>query len=126
MTPIAKRGPLVCLVLLYQCHSTKGEGFTNVTVSQSLFRNRFCCIQFKLLNVFIEKKYVFFFLGLVTAAHDLDIEWIVIKGVSDFADGKKSDTESWRPFASLMAASLVADILSDPIVFRDWPHYQGA
>ncbi|KAL9978758.1 hypothetical protein ACROYT_G016313 [Oculina patagonica] len=63
--------------------------------------------------------------GLVTAAHDLDIEWIVIKGVSDFADGKKSDTESWRPFASLMAASVVADMLSDPIVFKDWSHYQG-
>lgn len=74
----------------------------------------------------IVEKLFTFLLGLVTAAHDLDIEWIVIKGVSDFADGKKSDTESWRPFASLMAASLVADILSDPIVFRDWPYYQGA
>ena len=62
----------------------------------------------------------------MTAAHDLDIEWIVIKGVSDFADGKKSDTDSWRPFASLMAASLVANMLSDPIVFRNWPHYKGA
>lgn len=71
------------------------------------------------------KKYVFF-LGLVTAAHALDFKWVVIKGVSEFVDGKKSDTESWRPFASLMAASLVADILSDPTVFRNWPHYKGA
>ena len=57
------------------------------------------------------------------AAHDLDVEWVVIKGVSDFADGKKSETDSWRPFASTMAASLTAHILSDAIVFEDWAHY---
>ena len=58
------------------------------------------------------------------AAHDLDVvEWVVIKGVSDFADGKKSATDEWRPFASTMAASLTAYILSDPIVFEEWPHY---
>jgi len=61
--------------------------------------------------------------GLYAAAHDLDVEWVVIKGVSDLADGKKSETDSWRPFASTMAASLTAHILSDAIVFEDWPHY---
>ena len=60
------------------------------------------------------------FSGLFTAAHDLDVEWVVIKGVSDFADGEKSKTDAWRPFASTMAASLTAHMLRDPIVFRDW------
>ena len=53
------------------------------------------------------------------------MEWVVIKGVSDFADGKKSDTDAWRPFASVMAASLTAHILSDPIAFEHVAHYEG-
>ena len=61
--------------------------------------------------------------GLFLAAHDLKVEWIVIKGVSNFADGRES--ESWRKFASVMAASLTAHILSNPIVFENWPHYKG-
>lgn len=56
-------------------------------------------------------------------AQSLEVEWIVIKGVSDYADGQKSKTDSWRPFASLMAASLTAHMLSDSAVFKDWPHY---
>ncbi|CAH3160544.1 unnamed protein product, partial [Porites lobata] len=60
--------------------------------------------------------------GVYAAAHDLDIEWIVIKGISNFADGRKIKG-SWRTFASLMAASLTAHILSDTIVFHDFPHY---
>ena len=32
---------------------------------------------------------------------------------------------SWQVFASVMAASLVAHILSDPCVFRSWPHFEG-
>ena len=61
--------------------------------------------------------------GVYGAAHDLGVEWIIIKGVSDFADGTKSQTNSWRPFASLMAASLVAHILKNPIIFEKWDHY---
>ena len=61
--------------------------------------------------------------GLFLAAHDLKIEWIVIKGVANFADGR--ETESWKQFASVMAASLTAHILSNPIVFENWPHYKG-
>ena len=61
--------------------------------------------------------------GLFVAAYDLNIQWIVIKGVSNFADGR--ETESWKQFASVMAASLTAHILSDPIVFEKWPHYKG-
>ena len=60
------------------------------------------------------------FAGLFLAAHYLKIEWIVIKGVSNFADGRKS--KSWNEFASVMAASLTAHILSNPIVFENWPH----
>ncbi|KAL9978772.1 hypothetical protein ACROYT_G016328 [Oculina patagonica] len=56
-------------------------------------------------------------------AHDVEVPWIIIKGVSDFADGKKSDTNSWRPFASAMAASVVANVLNDSIVFKNWRHY---
>lgn len=53
----------------------------------------------------------------------MEVPWIIIKGVSDFADGKKSDTNSWRPFASAMAASVVANVLNDSIVFKNWRHY---
>ena len=63
--------------------------------------------------------------GVYSAAHDLNVEWIIIKGVSDFADGKKSETNAWRPFASLMAASFVAHILSNPITFEELPHYNN-
>ena len=63
--------------------------------------------------------------GVYSAAHDLNAEWIIIKGVSDFADGKKSETNAWRPFASIMAASFVAHILSNPIIFEKWPHYNN-
>ena len=63
--------------------------------------------------------------GVYSAAHDLNVEWIIIKGVSDFADGTKSETNAWRPFASLMAASFVAHILSNPITFEELPHYNS-
>lgn len=64
--------------------------------------------------------------GLYAAAHKRDVEWIIIKGVSEYADDSKSDKTSWREFASLMAASLTAHILSDAAVFQDWPHYKSA
>ena len=63
------------------------------------------------------------FSGLYAAAHDSEVPWVIIKGVSDFADGEKTKTSSWRPFASFMAASVAANILNDAIVFRDWSHY---
>ena len=55
----------------------------------------------------------------------MNMEWVVIKGVSDFADGKKSATDAWRPFASFMAASLTAHILSDKTTFERLVHYGG-
>ena len=61
--------------------------------------------------------------GVFTAAFDCQIEWLIVKGIADFADRLAS--ESWLTFASVMAASLVAHILNDSCVFRSWPHYQG-
>jgi len=61
--------------------------------------------------------------GVFTAAFDCQIEWLIVKGIADFADELASG--SWSTFASVMAASLVAHILSEPYVFRSWPHHQG-
>ena len=65
------------------------------------------------------------FTGVFSAAHDLKMEWVVIKGIADYADGTASSTEHWRPFASAMAASVVNNILREPVVFEQWPHYQN-
>ena len=62
---------------------------------------------------------------MFTAAFDDQIEWLIVKGIADYADGAESTTESWTPFASVMAASVVKHILRDPNVFRTWPHYQS-
>ena len=53
------------------------------------------------------------------------MEWVVIKGVSDFADGTKSASDAWKPFASVMAASLTVHILSDLSAFESLSHYEG-
>ena len=65
------------------------------------------------------------FLGLYAAAQELDIPWTIFKGVSNYADGGLFEPNRWKKFASLMAASLTAHILSNPIAFKDWPHYQS-
>ena len=52
------------------------------------------------------------------------MEWVIIKGISDYADGTASLTQHWKPFASVMAASVVNNMLRVPVVFDDWPHYQ--
>ncbi|XP_073253368.1 uncharacterized protein [Porites lutea] len=61
--------------------------------------------------------------GVFTAAFDSQVEWLIVKGIADFADGEQATAESWEACASVMAASLVSHILSDPCVFRTWPHY---
>ena len=63
--------------------------------------------------------------GVFTAAFDCGIEWLIVKGIADYADGSPSASESWSSCASVMAASLVARILNEPCVFHSWPHYQG-
>ncbi|CAH3144484.1 unnamed protein product [Porites lobata] len=62
--------------------------------------------------------------GLYKAAHDLKIEWAVIKGVADYADGTNSSTDEWKRFASFMAASVTAKVL-DSSPFKNMPNYKG-
>ena len=63
--------------------------------------------------------------GLFAAAHDMNIEWVIVKGISHFSDDSNTPDESWKSFASIMAASVVSHMLNDPVVFRRWPHYEG-
>ena len=63
------------------------------------------------------------FPGVFAAAHDLKTEWVVVKGIKDYADGSQSSSVEWGTFASVMAASVVSNILSDAVIFEDWPHY---
>ncbi|PFX18326.1 Nucleotide-binding oligomerization domain-containing protein 2 [Stylophora pistillata] len=60
--------------------------------------------------------------GLFTAAFDLGIEWLLVKGIADFADGTDSRSSlHWKRFASVMAASVAFNLIKDPYVFNDWP-----
>ncbi|CAH3163370.1 unnamed protein product, partial [Porites evermanni] len=63
--------------------------------------------------------------GLFAAAHDLNLEWVIVKGISHFSDDGNTPNESWKSFASIMAASFVSNMLNDPVVFKEWPHYEG-
>ena len=63
------------------------------------------------------------FSGVFAAAHDLTTEWVLVKGIKDYADGSRSSSVEWGTFASVMAASVVANILRDAVIFEDWPHY---
>ncbi|XP_078368789.1 5'-methylthioadenosine/S-adenosylhomocysteine nucleosidase-like [Oculina patagonica] len=64
--------------------------------------------------------------GIYLAAHDLKMEWVIVKGVSSFAvNGSTSTDESWKTFACCMAASVISNMLSDSVIFEDWPHYGG-
>ena len=62
--------------------------------------------------------------GVFAAAHDLKTEWVVVKGIKNYADCSQLAKDEWGVFASVMAASVVANILSNPIVFKEWPHYE--
>lgn len=54
------------------------------------------------------------------------LQWAVIKAVSHFIDGRdQPNTDSWRLFASVLAASLTFNILKDTNVFKEWPHYKS-
>ena len=63
--------------------------------------------------------------GLFAAAHDMNIEWVIVKGISHFSDDSNTPDESWKSFASIMAASVVSNMLNNPVVFKEWPHYEG-
>ena len=77
-----------------------------------------------LISFYSQISIITLFLGLYAAAHDLGIEWVVIKGVSNYAGDNTSASDDWRRFSSLMAASLVAHILRNANVFKKWPHYE--
>ena len=65
-----------------------------------------------------EDKLLYFgFAGVFTAAFDSGIEWLIVKGISDYAHSScaQQNTKRWRRCASVMAASLVMHILSIPL-----------
>ena len=66
-----------------------------------------------------------FFQGLYSAAQDGNIKWAVIKGVSHFIDGREPNTDSWREFASALAASLTFNMLKDAYVLKTWNHHES-
>ena len=70
---------------------------------------------------------MFWIAGVFTAAFDSGIEWLLVKGIADYADSScaKHNAKSWRQCASVIAASLVMHILSNPTVFGSVPHYKG-
>ncbi|XP_067018447.1 uncharacterized protein [Acropora muricata] len=61
--------------------------------------------------------------GVYAAAYDANIEWLIVKGVASYFHQSQSATSEWMSFASAMAASVVAKMLSDPSIFREWRHY---
>ena len=73
--------------------------------------------------------WLFFFFcplsGIFPEARDITMKWVIVKGVSSFADGSISTNESWKTFACCMAASLISSMLDDSVIFEDWPHYGG-
>ena len=58
---------------------------------------------------------------------DSGIEWLIVKGIADYAHSScaQQNAKRLRRCAGVMAASLVMHILSNPTVFRSWPHYKG-
>ena len=70
---------------------------------------------------------MFWITGVFTAALDSGIEWLIVKGIADYAGSSSTqqNAKSWRRFAGVMAASVVMHIFSNPTVFHSWPHYKG-
>ena len=88
---------------------------------------RYCVCQVATTFTFCMTGLYFYFslIGLFAAAHDVNLEWLIVKGISHFSDDSNTPDESWKSFASIMAASLVSNMLNDPVVFKEWPHYEG-
>ena len=86
-----------------------------------------CCFTFVLKKSYCNRDKICSVTGLFTAAFDDQVEWLIVKGISNFADGNEPTADDWNPFASVMAASVVAKLLNDSAVFKRWPrpHYQG-
>ena len=80
---------------------------------------------FKSIPIVIAYFFHFSTSGLFAAAHDMKMEWLVVKGVCGFVHGVATTNNSWKTFACVMAASVVSNILSNSFVFEDWPQYGG-
>ena len=48
--------------------------------------------------------------------------WIFVKGIKDHINGDQSSHDNRGVFVSDMAASVVANILHNPVIFEDWCH----
>lgn len=55
----------------------------------------------------------------------MKMEWLVVKGICGYADGTECNLDEWEHFASVMAASVVDNILSDSVIFQGWPNFKG-
>ena len=55
----------------------------------------------------------------------MKIEWVIVSGVSHFTNDLDPPNNLWKSFACTMAASLVSNMLNDPLVFKDWPHFDS-
>ena len=77
------------------------------------------------INVLFQVRVSLLVVGVFVAAHDMKIEWVIVKGVSHFINDPDQPDELWKSFACTMAASLVFNMLNDPVVFKDWPHFDG-
>ena len=53
------------------------------------------------------------------------MDLIFVKGVCGFVRDVTSTNDSWKTFASVMAASVVSNMLRNPVMFEEWPHYEG-
>ena len=54
----------------------------------------------------------------------MKVECIAVKGISHYGDASE-ESEGWKKVASLVAASVVADILEVRTIFEDWPHFDA-
>ncbi|XP_022777460.1 uncharacterized protein LOC111318859, partial [Stylophora pistillata] len=55
----------------------------------------------------------------------LKTKWVFVKGIKDFANDGQSSSEKWKQIACMMAASVVANILSDPVIFQGWLQFNA-
>lgn len=77
------------------------------------------------MNLYLQRSvYLFVQDALATAITDIKVECIAVRGISHYGDASE-ESEGWKTFASVMAASVVATILEKGAVFEDWPHFQG-
>ena len=80
---------------------------------------------FKSIPIVIAYFFHFSTSGLFAAAHEMKMEWLVVKGVCGFVHGVETTNDSWKIFACVMAASVVSSMLRNSFVFGDWLHYGG-